>query len=96
MIKWDELVKKQLKPHFVPNLKVDDAINICADNVYRMSADERKRYLDEINNYLTISEASLNQKIFEYQKYLNIQNNSNDTKEKFEELMNKKVIIKKN
>jgi hypothetical protein len=31
MIKWDELVKKQLKPHFVPNLKVDDDTSHFSD-----------------------------------------------------------------
>ena len=42
MIKWDELLKKNLKPHFVPNLTGDSDTSHFSDAFTKSSIESRK------------------------------------------------------
>jgi hypothetical protein len=76
--------------------KVDGALKIVTDNVYRMTGDERKKYLEEITNHLTKTEVDLQNKISDMEKLLNLEKNDAEAKQKYQEMLNKKITIKKN
>lgn len=46
MIKWGDLMKKEVKPHFVPNLKVDSDTSHFSDTFTKCSVDSRKESID--------------------------------------------------
>jgi len=73
------------------NKEVSYAIDVCTDNKYRMTVEERNNYLKNVMTSLTMQSNLLKQKIVEAKKQNMLTKESEETHSNYQELMNKKI-----
>lgn len=70
---------------------VTSATQICTDNMYRMSAEDRRKYLNDINQRMVSKQNLIQNKILELEKAILFKANNDNSKKIHFELMNKKI-----
>lgn len=73
------------------NKEVSYAIDVCTDNKYRMTVEERNNYLKNVMISLTMQSNLLQQKLIEVKRQNMLSKESDETHSNYQELMNKKI-----